>query len=105
MTAMDMALRTPKDVGAAIRARRRSLGWDQAELARRIGVSRLWVGQVEAGKPGAGLGLVLRALDALELTLAIPTPGDPGAATEPSAPVRTVDLDAIVQAARGKPSP
>jgi y4mF family transcriptional regulator len=64
-----IALRTPVDIGALIRDRRRELGLDQAELAERIGVGRLWVNQVERGKPGASLGLVLRALRALGLTL------------------------------------
>lgn len=102
---MDEALRTPADVGAAIRARRRSLGWDQAELAERIGVSRLWVGQIEGGKPGASLGLVLRAFHGLGLTLGVQAPGESDREIEPPAPARAVDLDAILEAARKKPSP
>lgn len=62
-------LRTPADIGALIKDRRRALGLDQAELAVRIDVGRLWVNQVERGKPGASLGLVLRALAALGLEL------------------------------------
>ncbi len=57
---IQLPLRTPADVGALIRDRRRVLKLDQADLARMIGVSRLWVNQVEKGKPGASLGLVLR---------------------------------------------
>ena len=45
-----------------------------------IGVSRLWVNQVEKGKPGASLGLVLRALDSLGVTLTGDTAD--GASTE-----------------------
>jgi HTH-type transcriptional regulator/antitoxin HipB len=100
----NVRLRTPGEVGAAIRARRRALGWDQAELAKRIGVSRLWVNQIEGGKPGAGLGLVLRALSALGLTLSVATASEPDAQIETPAPAAAIDLDAILEAARKKPS-
>ena len=40
---MDVTLRNPADIGALIRARRRTLGLEQAELAARAGVSRLWI--------------------------------------------------------------
>ena len=66
---MQITLRTPADIGALIKDRRRTLGLDQAELATRIGVGRLWVNQVERGKPGASLGLVLRALAVVGLEL------------------------------------
>jgi HTH-type transcriptional regulator/antitoxin HipB len=79
---MRTRIRTAGEVGAAIRARRREIGWDQAELAERIGVSRLWVSQIEGGKPGAGLGLVLRAFHALGLTLSVGTPNELGAEVE-----------------------
>jgi len=92
-----LPLRTPADVGALIRDRRRVLELDQADLARMIGVSRLWVNQVEKGKPGASLGLVLRALDALGVRPMV----EVGATDAPPArPVATADIDAIVAAAR-----
>lgn len=65
-------------------------------LAKRIGVSRQWVIEVEHGHPRAELGLVLRALDALGIRLdadSEPTAGR-------SAPKSAVDLDAIVAKAR-----
>lgn len=62
-------LRTPADVGALIRERRKKLGLDQSELARRMGVSRQWVVAVERGKLRAEIGLVLRALAALGIVL------------------------------------
>jgi HTH-type transcriptional regulator / antitoxin HipB len=102
---MRLVLRTPADIGALIKDRRRALGLDQAELAERIGVSRLWVNQVERGKPGAGLGLVLRALAAVGAELATEvaagTSGETGA-TDPSGgePVFTPDINAIIDAAR-----
>jgi len=100
---MPAPLRTPADIGVAIRSRRRALGWDQADLAERIGVSRLWVNQIEGGKPGAGLGRVLRAFAALGLTLSVAAPGEPDAEAETPEPVRTVDLGAVLDAARKKP--
>lgn len=104
IVAMPVHLRTPGEVGAAIRAGRRALGWDQAELAKRVGVSRLWVSQVEGGKPGAGLGLVLRAFAALGWSLSLTPPGEPDTPVEPPAPASSVDLAAILNAARQKRS-
>ena len=60
-----MRIRTPKDVGAAIREKRRALGLDQRSLAKRVDVSRKWVIEIEKGKPRAAMRLVLRTLDAL----------------------------------------
>lgn len=102
---MDASARTPGEIGAAIRARRRMLGWDQAELAERIGVSRLWVNQIEGGKPGAKLGLVLQALNTLGLTVRIAMPSLPEEQADALSPVETADLDTILKAARKKPSP
>jgi HTH-type transcriptional regulator / antitoxin HipB len=102
---MRIALRTPADIGALIKDRRRALGLDQAELAERMGVSRLWVNQVERGKPGASLGLVLRAVAAVGAELA--TEVATGTSGETSAPdssdaetVFTPDINAIIDAAR-----
>jgi HTH-type transcriptional regulator / antitoxin HipB len=64
-----MLIRTPADLGAIIRDRRRQLKLDQAAFAKRIGVSRPWVIAIERGHPGAALGLVLRALDVLDIQL------------------------------------
>lgn len=79
---VQIALRTPLDIGALIRDRRRALGLDQAELADRIGVGRLWVNQVERGKPGASMGLVLRALAAVDLQLSADEAGRKSAQSE-----------------------
>jgi transcriptional regulator with XRE-family HTH domain len=89
-----MLIRTPADVGAAIRDRRRQLRLDQASLAKRIGASRQWVVGIERGRSRAELGLVLRALDALGVRLNTDTEGRQQ--VEPP----TVDIDAIVASAR-----
>lgn len=64
-----MFIRTPADLGAVIRDRRKQLGLDQSTLAKRIGVSRQWVIGVERGHARAAMGLVLRAIDALGIRL------------------------------------
>ena len=100
---MAVRLRTPADVGALIRARRRAQRLDQATLARHAGVSRLWIGEIEKGKPGASLGLVLRVLGTLGVDLLAPEPDEAerGAAETPP-PVETPDIDAIIARARGR---
>jgi y4mF family transcriptional regulator len=93
-----MLVRTPADLGAVIRDRRKQLKLDQAGFAKQIGVSRQWVIEIERGHARAELGLVLRAADALNLRL--------DASIEETNRRRpsTVDIDAIVaKAKRSKP--
>jgi HTH-type transcriptional regulator/antitoxin HipB len=94
-----MFIRTPADLGAVIRDRRKHLKLDQAALAKRIGVSRPWVIEIERGHPRAELGLVLRAFDVLGIRL------DTITAEERSTNTKTrrsfaVDIDAIVAKAK-----
>ena len=92
-----MIVYSPKDLGAAVRARRKALALalDQGALAARVGVSRQWIGALEQGKPRAELALVLRTLRALEMPLSIGEPRRPREGETPS-----VDIDAIVTRAR-----
>ncbi|QNR97452.1 helix-turn-helix transcriptional regulator [Stenotrophomonas sp. 169] len=62
-------LKTPDDLGSLIRQRRKALCWDQAKLAHEVGVSRRWIIEIEKGKPGAELSLILRTLNVLGLRL------------------------------------
>ncbi|HZQ99056.1 MAG TPA: helix-turn-helix domain-containing protein [Chloroflexota bacterium] len=57
------------DLADVVRGRRIELRMSQEEIARRIGVSRRWVWQIEAGKAAAELGLVLRLIQALDLAI------------------------------------
>jgi HTH-type transcriptional regulator/antitoxin HipB len=66
-----MTIRTPADLGAFIRERRVKLGMDQSDLAEKAGTSRKWIVEVEQGKPRAELGLVLRTLKTLGVSLNI----------------------------------
>jgi len=98
-----ISLRTPADIGALLRAKRRELNMDQATLAESIGASRLWVSQIERGKPGANIGLVLRALSVVGITVvgidekvtkSLEIPSDDWAPT--------IDINAIINQAREK---
>lgn len=87
-----MALRTARDIGAVLRERRRQLGLSQATLAERIGVSRLWVSEMEQGKARAELRLVLRALEAVGVRLSLDD--------RPEDAVLDLDVDQVVERAR-----
>lgn len=80
-----MQVNATRDLAAGVRGRRTSLGLSQAELARRAGVSRPWLSEVEAGKPTVEFGRIIRLLDALGLSLHLEATADE---------VTTVDLDA-----------
>jgi HTH-type transcriptional regulator/antitoxin HipB len=99
-----MRVRTPADLGALIRDRRTKLGLDQKSLAAKVGVSRQWIVEVEKGKPRAEIGLLLRALGALGLSLDAekerpPKPKDKSVSHGVDA---FVDIDSIVASARRK---
>jgi y4mF family transcriptional regulator len=89
-----MLIRTPTDLGAVIRDRRKQLGLGQADLASRIGVSRQWIIGVERGRARAELALVLRALDELGIRLDART-GDQSSKSQAGP-----DIDSIIASAR-----
>lgn len=60
-------IRTSTDLGAAVRSRRRELGWTQAKLADLSAVGRPWLVSLESGHPRAELALALKVLRALNL--------------------------------------
>jgi HTH-type transcriptional regulator / antitoxin HipB len=93
-----MTVRSIRDLAAAVRGRRIDLGLSQANLAARAGVSRKWIYEFEAGKPKAELGLILRVLDALALSLELAPRDDAYASGE----AETVDLDALIDEHRGR---
>ena len=91
-----MRIRTPIDFGAVIRDRRKKLQLDQKSLADKVGVSRQWIVEVEKGKPGAEMGLVLRTVEALGISLKV----DEGKRVTAKTISPGVDIDSIVSAAR-----
>jgi HTH-type transcriptional regulator / antitoxin HipB len=64
-----MRMRTATDLGAFIRERRTKLGIDQVALAEKAGTSRKWLIEVEQGKPRAEIGLILRTLKTLGVSI------------------------------------
>jgi HTH-type transcriptional regulator/antitoxin HipB len=77
-----------------VRDRRENLGLSQEELARQVGVSRLWIGLLEKGKSTSRVGLVLRTLDVLGVVLEVgkkplPLPG-------------SISLDEVLKSRTGK---
>ena len=64
-----MRIRTVETLGELVRDQRKQRGWSQSQLAEKTGVSRLWVGQFEKGKETVELGLVLKVMRALDLSL------------------------------------
>lgn len=84
---------TPDDLGRLVRDRRKTLGMSQGDLAARVGVTRQWVGFLEAGRPRAELGLVLATLNSLGLKLdAFPSER----VVQARRNVRPVDLDQVL---------
>jgi HTH-type transcriptional regulator / antitoxin HipB len=92
-----MIIRTPVELGATIKDRRRKLRLGQRDLAEKVGVSRQWLIEVEKGKPGAEIGLIFRTLAALGIALRANDEGVPPG-KKPAADV--VDIDAVIAKAR-----
>lgn len=63
------SLRTPAQLGALVRARRKAIAITQVELAALCDVGPRFVGELERGKPTLELGKVLRVLDRLGILL------------------------------------
>ena len=92
-----MRIRNNRELGAYLRARRIELGMDQATLAEKARTSRKWLIEVENGKPGAELGLVLRALRALDVAIDL-------SADVPTGPAAKVLKPKASKAGRIKPA-
>jgi HTH-type transcriptional regulator/antitoxin HipB len=98
-----MRLRTIADIAALIRERRTRLGLDQAELAKKAGVSRKWIVEIERGKSNAAVGLVLRTLRVLAVEIEVRDEVKPSPARKPKAPAPpSVDVNAVIDALRKK---
>ena len=95
-----MHVRTPLDLGLILRDSRRKLGLSQGELATRAGVGRQWLVAIEHGKARAEIGMVLRTLATLGLTLSVD-----GEASDHRAgnhdDIAPADIDAVVSSLKG----
>jgi len=92
-----MLVRSSADLGAVSRDRRKQLKLDQAAFAKKVGVSRRWLIEVERGHARAELGLVLRAIDALNIQLDASVDQGNQVKHRRASPV---DIDAIISKAR-----
>jgi HTH-type transcriptional regulator/antitoxin HipB len=91
-----MRVRTTGDIGAFIRERRSKLGLNQLDVAKKIGVSRKWLGEIERGKRGAEVGLILRALKSLDVAIDLKI--DLGPSAKQLRDARKVDINGIINA-------
>jgi y4mF family transcriptional regulator len=91
-----MEIHSTRDLAAAVRGRRTDLGLNQADLARKAGVSRKWLVDLEAGKATAEIGLVIRVLEQLGFSVDL--------SSGRSRPVskHAVDLDALLEEHRAR---
>ena len=96
-----MRIRTATDLGAFIRERRTRLGMDQISLAKKAGTSRKWLVEVERGKPGAEIGLILRTLKSLEVSIDLQL--DSSVETPPSGMGKAPDINSVLDSLK-KPS-
>jgi HTH-type transcriptional regulator/antitoxin HipB len=64
-------VRTPKNLGHAIRQARREKNWTQAELATRSGVWQETISKAEAGKGGTKLDTIFALLAALDAEITV----------------------------------
>ena len=96
-----MRIRTATDLGAFIRERRTRLGMDQISLAKKAGTSRKWLVEVERGKPGAEIGLILRTLKSLEISIDL-EPNSSVATPSPSK-AKVPDINSVLDSLK-KPS-
>jgi HTH-type transcriptional regulator/antitoxin HipB len=71
-----MNTRTPKQLGAAIRARRKQLKVTQKDLAMTCGAGLRFISDLEKGKPTCQIGKVLQVVQALGLEIRITNPAD-----------------------------
>jgi HTH-type transcriptional regulator/antitoxin HipB len=96
-----MRIRTATDLGAFIRERRTGLGMDQIALAKKAGTSRKWLVEVEQGKPGAEIGLILRTLKSLEISIDLEA--NSSVATPPPGKAKAPDINSILNSLKKRP--
>jgi len=63
--------RTPKQIGAAIRRRRRTLGLNQQDIGQKTNLRQATISGLEAGEAGTQLRTLFDVLTALNLELVI----------------------------------
>jgi len=67
----DQIARTPKQVGNAVRRRRRSQGLKQKDLGEKTNLRQATISALEAGEPGTQLRTLFDVLTTLDMELVI----------------------------------
>jgi HTH-type transcriptional regulator/antitoxin HipB len=67
----DQIARTPKQIGEAIRRRRKALHLTQKDLGNKTKLRQATISELEGGEPGTQLSTLLDTLAMLELELVI----------------------------------
>jgi HTH-type transcriptional regulator / antitoxin HipB len=68
---VDQIARTPKQVGEAVRRRRRALGINQKDIAEKTSLRQATISGVEAGEPGTQLRTLFDILTALDMEVVV----------------------------------
>jgi HTH-type transcriptional regulator/antitoxin HipB len=68
---MDLIARTPQQLGALIRRRRKQAGLSQQALGATTALRQATISRLEAGEPATRLQTLFAALTALELELVV----------------------------------
>ena len=76
VTGKRTVVRTAEDLGAALRGRRKALGYTQGEVAEFNGCSVRFVSELERGKAGANLKQVIQIANSLGVDLVAQERGD-----------------------------
>jgi HTH-type transcriptional regulator/antitoxin HipB len=74
---------------------------DQAALAKKAGTSRKWLVEVEQGKPGAEIGLILRTLKSLDISIDVEV--DSPAETPPKSKAKAPDINSVLDSLKKRP--
>ena len=69
-----MKINTPRDLSAAIKDSRKSKGWTQADLAKRVGVYQRDISNCETKPEKVSVEMLIKLCAALELELSIDNP-------------------------------
>lgn len=68
---MNQIARTARQVGVAVRRRRRALGWSQSDLGSKAGLRQATISTLESGESGTRLRTLVDVMAALELEMVI----------------------------------
>jgi HTH-type transcriptional regulator/antitoxin HipB len=74
---------------------------DQIALAKKAGTSRKWLVEVEQGKPGAEIGLILRTLKSLEISIDVET--DSSVETPSQGKAKAPDINSVLDSLKKRP--